>query len=249
MMNWYYADNGQQKGPITELDLTTLARNGGIKPDTLVWHEGLTSWQPLSLARPDLASTEGSPSIGGVYVAEQQKDLIVQQMREGVVPGQVLAQNPHGFVYAGFWIRTAAKIIDSILLSIINYALMFLIMGTVAGFGALVQQPNGNGDNPAVNAAAIGSMLLVYVLIFGINIGYSTFMVSKYGGTLGKLAVGIKVVRVDGSGLSFAQAIGRACAEILSGMTCYIGFIMVAFDEPEKRGLHDHICGTRVVQK
>jgi uncharacterized RDD family membrane protein YckC len=247
-MNWYYADNGQQKGPINELDLATLARNGSIKPDTLVWREGLTEWQQLSLARPDLANVEGSPSIGGVYVAEQQKDLIVQQMREGVVPGQVLAQNPHGFVYAGFWIRVAAKIIDSILISIVNYTLMFLIMGSVAGFGALTK-PSANGEDPAVNAAAMGAMLLMYLLIFGINISYNTFMVSKYGGTLGKLAVGIKVVRTDGAMLSIPHAIGRACAEILSGMTCYIGYIMVAFDEPEKRALHDHICSTRVVQK
>jgi uncharacterized RDD family membrane protein YckC len=247
-MNWYYADNGQQKGPINELDLATLARNGSIKPDTLVWREGLTEWQQLSLARPDLANVEGSPSIGGVYVAEQQKDLIVQQMREGVVPGQVLAQNPHGFVYAGFWIRVAAKIIDSILISIVNYTLMFLIMGSVAGFGALTK-PGANGEDPAVNAAAMGAMLLMYVLIFGINISYNTIMVSKYGGTLGKLAVGIKVVRADGAMLSIPHAIGRACAEILSGMTCYIGYIMVAFDEPEKRALHDHICSTRVVQK
>jgi uncharacterized RDD family membrane protein YckC len=247
-MNWYYADNGQQKGPINELDLATLARNGSIKPDTLVWREGLTEWQQLSLARPDLANVEGSPSIGGVYVAEQQKDLIVQQMREGVVPGQVLAQNPHGFVYAGFWIRVAAKIIDSILISIVNYTLMFLIMGSVAGFGALTK-PGASGEDPAVNAAAMGAMLLMYVLIFGINISYNTIMVSKYGGTLGKLAVGIKVVRADGAMLSIPHAIGRACAEILSGMTCYIGYIMVAFDEPEKRALHDHICSTRVVQK
>jgi uncharacterized RDD family membrane protein YckC len=247
-MNWYYADNGQQKGPINELDLATLARNGSIKPDTLVWREGLTEWQQLSLARPDLANVEGSPSIGGVYVAEQQKDLIVQQMREGVVPGQALAQNPHGFVYAGFWIRVAAKIIDSILISIVNYTLMFLIMGSVAGFGALTK-PGANGEDPAVNAAAMGAMLLMYVLIFGINISYNTIMVSKYGGTLGKLAVGIKVVRADGAMLSIPHAIGRACAEILSGMTCYIGYIMVAFDEPEKRALHDHICSTRVVQK
>jgi uncharacterized RDD family membrane protein YckC len=142
----------------------------------------------------------------------------------------------------------AAKIIDSILISIVNYTLMFLIMGSVAGFGALTK-PGANGEDPAVNAAAMGAMLLMYVLIFGINISYNTIMVSKYGGTLGKLAVGIKVVRADGAMLSIPHAIGRACAEILSGMTCYIGYIMVAFDEPEKRALHDHICSTRVVQK
>jgi uncharacterized RDD family membrane protein YckC len=35
---------------------------------------------------------------------------------------------------------------------------------------------------------------------------------------------------------------------MLSGFTFYIGFIIAAFD-PEKRALHDHICGTRVIRR
>jgi hypothetical protein len=31
-------------------------------------------------------------------------------------------------------------------------------------------------------------------------------------------------------------------------MTCFIGYIIAAFDN-EKRALHDHICTTRVVYK
>jgi hypothetical protein len=34
----------------------------------------------------------------------------------------------------------------------------------------------------------------------------------------------------------------------LLSQICYIGYIMVAFDQ-EKRSLHDHICNTRVVYK
>ena len=67
--------------------------------------------------------------------------------------------------------------------------------------------------------------------------------------TMPELCLMDLLVRADGAMLSIPHAIGRACAEILSGMTCYIGYIMVAFDEPEKRALHDHICSTRVVQK
>jgi uncharacterized RDD family membrane protein YckC len=40
--------------------------------------------------------------------------------------------------------------------------------------------------------------------------------------------------------------VGRFFAKILSAMMLWIGFIIAAFDR-EKRALHDHICGTRVV--
>ena len=39
-----------------------------------------------------------------------------------------------------------------------------------------------------------------------------------------------------------------AFAELLSGMICDIGYLIVAFDS-QKRGLHDHICNTRVIYK
>ena len=42
------------------------------------------------------------------------------------------------------------------------------------------------------------------------------------------------------------MAVGRYFAKFLSSITLCIGFIIAAF-ESEKRSLHDHICGTRVV--
>ena len=52
----------------------------------------------------------------------------------------------------------------------------------------------------------------------------------------------------DGSKISYQRAFGRAWADILSGMICYIGYIIAGFDK-EKRALHDHICQTRVIYK
>ena len=61
------------------------------------------------------------------------------------------------------------------------------------------------------------------------------------------MAFGLKVVRPDGSPVGVGRAFGRYFAKMLSAMVLWIGFIMVAF-EPEKRGLHDMICDTRVVR-
>jgi hypothetical protein len=44
--NWYYAEAGKQTGPVTDEQFAELVRTGVIKDDTLVWHDGLTDWQP-----------------------------------------------------------------------------------------------------------------------------------------------------------------------------------------------------------
>jgi uncharacterized RDD family membrane protein YckC len=50
-MKWYYADAGKQVGPIEEPVLDELAASGKVRDDTLVWHEGMTAWQPMGVVR------------------------------------------------------------------------------------------------------------------------------------------------------------------------------------------------------
>ena len=50
-MPWYYAENGQQAGPIDDAQLEELAREGKILFDTLVWQEGMAEWQPYGQVR------------------------------------------------------------------------------------------------------------------------------------------------------------------------------------------------------
>ena len=47
-MNWYYADAGQQVGPIGEAELDALAQSGKIQPSTLVWRDGMKDWIPYA---------------------------------------------------------------------------------------------------------------------------------------------------------------------------------------------------------
>ena len=56
-MNWYYAANGQQIGPIAEEAFQELVAKGEIQSTTLVWNGGMTGWKPdqtrkLSVAVP-----------------------------------------------------------------------------------------------------------------------------------------------------------------------------------------------------
>ncbi|HUK83074.1 MAG TPA: GYF domain-containing protein [Verrucomicrobiae bacterium] len=51
-MTWYYATGGQQVGPITDADLERLVNAGMVTAETLIWHEGLSEWQPYSRVKP-----------------------------------------------------------------------------------------------------------------------------------------------------------------------------------------------------
>jgi hypothetical protein len=48
MEQWYYGENGQHIGPVTEADLGALVASGRITPATLVWRDGMPGWLTFS---------------------------------------------------------------------------------------------------------------------------------------------------------------------------------------------------------
>jgi uncharacterized RDD family membrane protein YckC len=132
--------------------------------------------------------------------------------------------------YGGFWIRVVAYIIDSIILGIATG-----IIALVAGVNVLAGG-SGNFDWTA-NLASFVVGWLYFALMES----------SARGATVGKMAVGVRVVTGAGERLSFLNATGRYFAKIISALILLIGFIMVAFTE-KKRGLHDMIADTLVIK-
>jgi uncharacterized RDD family membrane protein YckC len=243
-MNWYYALHGTQLGPASDEQLAQLVAEGTITASTLVWKDGMGDWQSLSVVRPDLLATVAAPQVAGMPVLPAQKDVMVQQMREGV-----LSTGPGELNYAGFWIRVVAKLIDFLVLGVIFMAITLLFFAdelaklmefsAKAGAGG-EQSPEDMG---ALVAFQIGSMFFNYT----ITSIYNGVMVSKWGATLGKMALGLKVTDAAGNPPSKGKCWGRAFADLINYMICYIGYIIAAFDE-QKRALHDHICNTRVIK-
>ncbi len=43
-VQWYYARNDQQFGPVSAAELKQLADAGRLSPDDLLWREGMESW-------------------------------------------------------------------------------------------------------------------------------------------------------------------------------------------------------------
>ena len=252
-MNLYYADGDQQLGPIGKAELQSLIKAKKINAKTLVWQDGMESWQELGVfvhsrknqnTRPQKAVVTGSQAIcsecGRVFAEEEMirfndarvcagcKPVFVQKIKEGVSVGGALN-------YAGFWTRFGAIAIDGFILWIVNL-ILFIPLG--------IFMPTSN-ENPF---ATLSFMPLLMLLQYAIPAAYDTWFVGKYGATPGKMACKIKVVVADGTPVTYSRALGRHFAKWLSSIIMGIGFIMAAFDD-ERRTLHDRICETRVVRK
>ena len=61
--SWFYASNGQQQGPFPEAQLRDLITRGAVRPDTLVWTEGMSGWQRAGEIPGLVPGGSGSPSI------------------------------------------------------------------------------------------------------------------------------------------------------------------------------------------
>lgn len=54
-MDWHYARNGQQQGPINEQALRQMLAAGEVLPTDLVWRQDMAQWVPASIV-PELVS-------------------------------------------------------------------------------------------------------------------------------------------------------------------------------------------------
>lgn len=214
-MNWFYAEGTQQKGPVSEEQLAVLVRQEIVRVETPLWREGLPDWQPMGRLRPDLAAAAGSPVLGGTAVPEQSKDLLVQQLREGVLSEVV---DPGAMQYVGFWWRFLAAFIDAIIIGVVQQVLQLVVM-MVMGVGMSGMDPN----KPEAGAMfGIVAMIVMVGIALGLNAWYFTWMVARYQATLGKLALGFKVVTADGGRVSTLRALGRwAAKDLLNTVICY----------------------------
>ncbi|MBN7135207.1 hypothetical protein A7A76_10630, partial [Lysobacter enzymogenes] len=165
--------------------------------------------------------------------------------RAAVAEGSQVVQG-QDVVAAGFWRRAAAYLIDSTLVGIAYYSLFTVVLLLVFVLGTV-----GDSTRWLENGSAMSVLMMVfgYGLYGLISAGYYAGMESSsMQATLGKLAVGIKVVDADGARLSRGRALGRWASSFASYATLGVGYLMVAFTD-RKRGLHDLIAGTQVVDR
>lgn len=133
---------------------------------------------------------------------------------------------------AGFWIRFVAVLIDSVLVTTVQ-AIFGFALGMV-GSGLETQE------------LLLGSVSFMFGSV--VSVAYYVFFTGYCGQTPGKMALRIKVIRSDGSDISYGRAFLReAVGKFISALILFIGYLMAAFDS-QKQGLHDRMADTYVIK-
>ena len=251
-MTWYYGVDGRREGPVEEANLETLELSGAIEWSTPVWRQGMSEWKPFGemFNRASVRCHECQRNVDqesavryrDLFICPGCKTLYFQKVREGLAS----EETAH---YCGFWIRFSARLLDGLFLLIVRGPLMVIN-------AAIVQMhplPAPGGSMGGLeNTAQLGNFLTfqaAYLLLGMIlSLAYEVFFVGRFGGTPGKLLLHLRIVRSDFSKVTYSRAAIRFFGLLISDLTMYIGYIMVAFD-PQRRALHDYIADTRVIKR
>lgn len=141
--------------------------------------------------------------------------------------------------YAGFWIRFAAFLIDSVVVLVGLQLLAWLLPAQEeVDIAALLQ------GAPLPTGLVLQGLLqnLVVAVLF-------IWLWVKFLGTPGKRVLGLRVVDAGtGRALSTGQAIGRYLGYYVSMLPLFLGFIWIGLDR-RKQGFHDKLAGSVVVRE
>ena len=149
------------------------------------------------------------------------------------------------YKYAGFWRRLIAYSIDGLIVSLV-FIVLTIISG-IAFFSGIMSSGSDKWMVEITDPERMLSLSLLFSFFFTlINIAYFTYFHGSTGRTPGKMLVGLQVVSVDGSPISFGTAFLRSVGYIVSSLVFYLGFIWIGFDR-KKQGWHDKIAGTVVI--
>jgi uncharacterized RDD family membrane protein YckC len=133
--------------------------------------------------------------------------------------------------YAGFWIRLGATIVDTILLMLVSFPLLWGIYGD--------EYFNANAE-----VAGVADVLISWVFP---AVAIILFWIYK-SATPGKMAFKLRIVDArSGDKPSMGQFIGRYLGYWVSGFALGLGLLWVAFDR-RKQSWHDKLAGTVVVR-
>ncbi len=161
--------------------------------------------------------------------------------------------------YQSVGIRFAATLIDTIVLSVISWILISIAIGaafstaapiqpatqgdinaTIAQFNATVQQVGG------ALSAGIATASVIAIIVWFL---YYTILEGRYGQTLGKWFVKIKVVKEDtGAPINYTEAAIRTILRIIDGIIDYLIGAILIWTSTKKQRLGDRLAHTVVVQ-
>ncbi|WP_335941277.1 RDD family protein [Streptomyces sp. PTD5-9] len=157
-------------------------------------------------------------------------------------------------------LRLGARLIDGLAIGVL-YGIISAI--GIAGAMGLAKSTEDctygtPGYDACINDASAGFVATMFsmLLILGlITLLYEWLMISLVGATLGKMALGLKVIKEStGQNPGLGAGFIRYIIPIVGAFLCYIGAVLVYlspfFDNSGKlQGWHDRAAGTLVIKK
>jgi uncharacterized RDD family membrane protein YckC len=141
-------------------------------------------------------------------------------------------------IYAGFWLRLLAALVDSLAIFMPLCIVAFIVIVFVRLVSAT------KGYDPAVVILTV----LPPAAIVATWLYFAVMESSSWQATLGKKLTGLYVTDINRQRLSLSRATGRTFAKYLSSMTLGIGYLLCGFTE-KKQALHDMVANCLVLRR
>ena len=261
MTQWYYSDDQRNRvGPVSAEEMASLHRGGQLRPETLVWREGMADWVPWRTVQTEVVPPGAANP--AVFMAPPQADAPAGAVHDLTAPAEPLRRaepaSPYApptatiedmrgthmgvdVAYMGFLRRLAALLVDGLVTLPIGMIILFTLgaQNLTAGTATNVGYGIGFGGQLLISAAWVAYLGLMQA--------------RPAGASLGKMAVSIKVVRSNGDTLSVGRSLLRAAfLQLFNFVTFGLGWIILAIVLPftaRKQSLHDMLFDTVVVDK
>jgi len=209
-------------------------KSGEFRSEQLAFVEGLSQWTPLATVLIHVKDPNQSPPYSP----------------NSPPPFPTTPTFESSQLYAGFWLRAIAYIMDTMLIMGVVYGLFAILMLISDPQDFLRDLKSGNEDE-ADHTPFVVKLVIVPLFILGPILYFALMESSSIQGTLGKMALRLKVTDLQGRKLSFWHAFGRNAAKMVTNMTCfvfYVGYILAGMTA-KKQALHDMIASTLVCRK
>jgi uncharacterized RDD family membrane protein YckC len=180
-----------------------------------------STFTPATSSFPDAKATSSVPAkpVSSLQADVQASGRPVAQMSPvagGVKDGRLPLE------YAGFWVRTVAFIIDSVVVYVAQ-TLLQIALGLQNPTSFEEMRQFSSLDSRIVTGWVLFTLLaLLWQWLY-----YAFMEASSRQGTLGKMAMGLAVTDLEGRRLNFARAsgrfLGKGVANVLAGVILLIG--------------------------
>jgi uncharacterized RDD family membrane protein YckC len=192
--------------------------------------------QPLAVRRatPEMPRPRSRPTTRPARAESLPLDLDGAAATEPVRVAPGAQASPGTEERAGVVARLAAALIDIVLLGAIDAAvLVFTLRATGLDMTA--------ADLAVLSPVPLGGFFVL--LAFGYLVGFT----AGGGQTIGKMALGLRVLSDDGTQVDLAGAVLRSLGALAAVLTLGLLYVPVLITS-DRRAVHDRLSGTRVVK-